>query len=135
MKDENSGEIMLEFIGLRSKMYALKVIKADKEIENYRKKLTSEGYNNQLIENAISNFGITKKAKGVKNSSVRKITFEDYHNCLFNNNILNTNQNLIRSKKHEVYTITQTKIALSPFDDKRVINGYSTKTYPWGFQN
>lgn len=110
MKDENKGKIMLEFIGLRSKMYALKVLKDE------------------------SDFKITKKAKGVTGSSMKKITFQDYKQCLFENDILTVTQNLIRSKKHEVYTICQRKVALSPFDDKRVINGYSTKTYPWGFK-
>ncbi|XP_025073141.1 uncharacterized protein LOC112552333, partial [Pogonomyrmex barbatus] len=55
MKDENNGAIMTEFVGLRAKMYAMRV----------------DGKKD------------TKKAKGVKNNVVaRTITFDDYTRCL-----------------------------------------------------
>ena len=55
MKDENNGVIMIEFVGLRAKIYAVRV---DGKKE-------------------------TKKAKGVKSNIVaRTITFDDYTRCL-----------------------------------------------------
>ncbi|RLU15904.1 hypothetical protein DMN91_011660 [Ooceraea biroi] len=55
MKDENNGAIMTEFVGLRAKMYALKV----------------DGKK------------VTKKVKGVKTNVIaRTITFDDYIQCL-----------------------------------------------------
>ena len=55
MKDENNGAIMAEFVGLRAKMYMVRV----------------DGKND------------TKKAKGMKNNVVaRTITFDDYTRCL-----------------------------------------------------
>ncbi|XP_018365191.1 PREDICTED: uncharacterized protein LOC108762616 [Trachymyrmex cornetzi] len=55
MKDENNGEMMTEFIGLRAKMYALKVIGSSDK----------------------------KRIKGVKKNIVAKpITFDDYMRCL-----------------------------------------------------
>ncbi|XP_071576459.1 uncharacterized protein [Temnothorax nylanderi] len=105
MKDENNGAIMTEFVGLRAKMYALRV----------------DGKKD------------CKKAKGVKNNVIaRTITFDDYTRCLNDEMEITRPQSCIRSKMHEVYTISETKIALSPYDDKRYIVPDSTDTLPWG---
>ena len=42
-------------------------------------------------------------------------------------------QSCIRSKLHEVYTILETKIILSPYNDKRYIVSDSIDTLPWGY--
>jgi len=105
MKDENNGAIMTEFVGLRAKMCALH---ADGKKD-------------------------TKKVKGVKSNVVaRTITFDDYTRCLQNEIEMTRTQSCIRSKLHEVYTISESKIALSPYDDKRYIVPDSTDTLPWG---
>ncbi|XP_071632794.1 uncharacterized protein [Temnothorax longispinosus] len=108
MKDENNGAIMTEFVGknvpLRGKMYALRV--DDKKD--------------------------TKKAKGVKSNVIaRTITFDDYSRCLNDEIEMTRPQSCIRSKKHEVYTISETKITLSLYDDKLYIVPDSTDTLPW----
>jgi len=75
----------------------------------------------------------TKKVKGVKSNVVAKsISFDDYMRCLFDETEMTRKQSCIRSKLHEVYTISETKIALSPYDDKRYILPDSTDTLPWG---
>jgi len=75
----------------------------------------------------------TKKAKGVKNSVVtRTIIFDDYTRCLNEEIEMTRRQSCIRSKLHEVYIVSETKIALSPYDDKRYIVPDSTETLPWG---
>ncbi|XP_024893432.1 uncharacterized protein LOC112468467 [Temnothorax curvispinosus] len=105
MKDENNGAIMTEFVGLRAKMYALRV----------------DGKK------------VCKKAKGVKSNVIAcTITFDDYTRCLNDEIEMTRPQSCIRSKMHEVYTISETKIALSPYDDKRYIVPDSTDTLPWG---
>ncbi|XP_067205407.1 uncharacterized protein [Linepithema humile] len=105
MKDENNGAIMTEFVGLRAKMYALRVT-GQKD---------------------------TKKIKGVKKSVVaRTITFDDYTRCLNAEIELTRRQLCIRSKMHEVYTVSESKLALSPYDDKRHVVSGSTDILPWG---
>ncbi|KYN08231.1 hypothetical protein ALC62_00782 [Cyphomyrmex costatus] len=100
MKDENNGAIMTEFVGLRAKMYALRV----------------DGKRD------------TKKANGVKSSVVaRTISFEDYTRCLKEDIEMTRRQACIRSKLHRVYTVSEKKIALSPYDDKR----YRTRRIPY----
>ncbi|XP_025267369.1 uncharacterized protein LOC112638942 [Camponotus floridanus] len=86
MKDENNGALMLEFVGLRAKMYALRV----------------EGR------------GDTKKSKGVRSSVVaRTLTFDDYERCLRREIEMTREQSCLRSKLHEVYTVRESKVALS----------------------
>jgi len=42
--------------------------------------------------------------------------------------------NIIRSQKHEIYTETVNKIALSANDDKRIIRPDKIQTLAYGFQ-
>ncbi|XP_025264481.1 uncharacterized protein LOC112637930 [Camponotus floridanus] len=105
MKDENNGALMLEFVGLRAKMYMLRV----------------------------ESRGDTKKSKGVRSSVVaRTLTFDDYERCVRRDIEMTREQSCLRSKLHEVYTVRESKIALSPYDDKRYVMPDSTDTLPWG---
>ncbi|XP_024867540.1 uncharacterized protein LOC112451868 [Temnothorax curvispinosus] len=105
MKDENDGAVMTEFVGLRAKMYALKV----------------EGKSD------------TKKIKGVKRNVVaRTITFNDYMHCLNDAIQQSRRQSCIRSTLHKVYTVSELKLAFSPYDDKRYVVFGSYDTLPWG---
>ena len=83
-----------EFVGLRSKMYSL-LLPNDKE---------------------------KKTAKGVKRSFVSKyIRHNEYANCLFDEETTNATFRNIRSIKHQLHTTEISKIALSPYDDKRYL--------------
>lgn len=104
-KDELNGEILTEFVGLRSKMYCVRADRIEK----------------------------MKKAKGVKNYVLKKtITFQDYLDCILKNCNIIRSQNSFRSKNHKVFTVKQSKTALSPFDNKRFILNDNIETLPWG---
>ena len=93
-KDECGGKQMTEFIGLRPKLYACDV----------------EGV------------GESKRAKGVKTSTVKKdITLANYRECLYSGNPQTRSMCVIRSRRHELYSERITKVALCPKDDKRII--------------
>lgn len=63
----------------------------------------------------------------------RKITFDDYVTCIKRKCEIKQTQNTIRSIKHNVYSIEQEKIVLSPFDDKRyIIESNGIDTLAWG---
>ena len=100
MKDESFGVPPSEFVGLRSKMYSL-----------------------------LSSSGAKKTAKGV-NKNVVKYEFKhtNYKTCLLESKIKGAEMQQIRSYQHEIYSIKQKKIGLSPYDDKRYIlnNGFDT---------
>lgn len=109
-KDEANGKVLVEFVGLRAKCYAVRALDAK---------------SNNII----------KRAKGVKKCVVnRNIQFEDYINCIEQNCELKREQNTIRSIKHNVYSICQNKVALNPSDDKRYIIKQSQRvdTLAWG---
>ena len=73
-----------------------------------------------------------RAAKGIKKSIVKnELTHDDYRRCLFDNNAENVKMTFIRSTKHQLYTIKQSKIGLSRYDDKRFIalDGINTKAH------
>ena len=93
-KDEAGGKQITHFVGLRPKLYSFKV-----EEE-----------------------GEIRKAKGVKKNVIKKsLTFEDYKKCLFSEEDLMKEMNVIRSENHDIYSMTVNKVALSANDDKRLI--------------
>ncbi|XP_071637544.1 uncharacterized protein [Temnothorax longispinosus] len=59
-------------------------------------------------------------------------TYKDYVACLRNARELKTHQSWIRSTLHEVYTVSEQKLALSSHDDKRYVTLDSEETLPWG---
>lgn len=105
MKDEYKGKILTDFCGLRSKMYSTRVNRVDK----------------------------SKVIKGIKKCVAKnKISFKDYLDCINTNCNITRTQNSIRSTLHNVYSISQKKIALSPHDDKRYLLENKIDTLAWG---
>ena len=71
-----------------------------------------------------------KKAKGTKKCVIKKkIKFDDYRACLFNNNSVLRSQEVFKSELHDVYTLKLNKIALSSNDDKRLQTYDKITTY------
>ena len=93
MKDECNGKIITNFVALRPKMYCFQIHNQEKE---------------------------EKKAKGVpKNKVKRDLDMNDYENTLHYRKVSNVSFNAIRSKNHQIYSITQTKVGLTSYDNKR----------------
>ena len=104
MKDELNGENIEVFVCLRAKMYPLKTKKEE-----------------------------MKKAKGVKKNIVKKdISHQDYVDCLFEERKFMHTMQTIRSFKHQLYTIKQNKVSLSPYDDKRYLLDDGVSSLPYG---
>ena len=104
MKDELSGGIITEFVALRPKAYSYKT--EDK----------------------------LKKAKGTKKCIINKmLNFNDYKNCLFDNEKVLRSQQRFKSDNHSVYTENINKIALSCNDDKRFVATDGIESYPYGY--
>ena len=93
-KDEAAGRQITHFVGLRPKLCCFK---DDEE-------------------------GETRKAKSVKKNVIKKsLTFEVYKKCLFSEEEVMKEMNIIGSQNHEIFSMTGNKVALSANDDKRWI--------------
>ena len=104
-KDEASGKPIIEFVGLKSKMYSYNVL--DK--------------------------GEQKKAKGVKTNVVEKdIKHSDYLDVLNNNKTMHHQMNSIRSEYDQINSYHLNKISLSPYDDKRYLLDDGITSYAYG---
>ena len=105
MKPEYVNNIITEFVGLRSKMYSLK-------------------FDNNAEE---------KKAKGVKKYVVKEdLKHENYNEILTSGKNIYSTMKMIRSSKHQLYTIEMNKVSLSAYDDKRYILNDGISSYAYG---
>ena len=103
-KDEATGKIIIEFVGLRAKLYSF------------------------IMEDGKEN----KRCKGVKKQVVESsITHEDYKTCLRTGKEQLRKQNILRSYEHDIFSEEVNKIALSALDDKRYILDDGIHTLAW----
>ena len=105
MKDELGGTIMTEYVALRPKTFSYLTDDCEED----------------------------KKAKGTKKCVIkRRLKFNDYKDCLLNNEIMLKSQQRFKSEKHDVYTAEVNKIALSSNDDKRLQTFDRITSYRYG---
>ena len=104
-KDELGGKIIKELCLLRLEAYAY------------------------LMED----YSVKKKAKGTKKCVIkRRLMFENYKDCLFNDKTILRSQQRFKSYPNKAYTKEVNKIALSSDDDKRLQTFNRVTTYPYG---
>ena len=104
-KDEAEGIPIVEFVGLRSKMYS------------YMK----------------DNEKGSRKAKGIKKNVIKqKIQHDNYKDTLFNKKQMHHTMRLIKSEKHQLGSYVVNKTSLSCFDDKRYIHENGVTSYAYG---
>ena len=104
-KDEAAGIPIIEFVGLRSKMYSY--IK-DNEQES-------------------------RTAKGIKKNVIKQqLRHDNYKDTLFNKKQMRHMMRVIKSEKHQIGSYVLDKISLSCFDDKRYIHKNGVTSYAYG---
>ena len=104
-KDETQGIPICEFVGLRSKMYSIK-------LDDNSEKKTAKG----IVRNAIKNH----------------LKHENYKQILETGKRMNSTMKMIRSFDHNIYTVNVTKVSLSAYDDKRYILDDGVSSYAYG---
>ena len=107
MKDEMGGDLILEFVGLRSKMYSI---------------LNYDGANKKTAKGVISE---------VKN---HQITHEDFKISLFEKKQFMHVGAKILQDRHKLFTADVNKVTLSPYNDKKWITreGNTFTSYSFG---
>ena len=77
--------------------------------------------------------GSDKKAKGTKKCVIkRSLKFNDYKECLLNNETILKLQQRFKSERHDVYTEEINNIVLSSNDEKILQTFDKIKPYPYG---
>ncbi|XP_049887050.1 uncharacterized protein LOC126381638 [Pectinophora gossypiella] len=105
-KDELGGQLIVEFVGLRSKLYSIKTEATE-----------------------------LKKAKGTKKAVIKKLSFDDYKTVLLDNCLIKKKNLIFKSLKHEIFTQSLKKVALSFNDDKRIVLKDKISTLSWGHES
>jgi len=104
-KDETNSVPILEFVGLRSKMYSIKLN------DNKQK----------------------KRAKGIKQNIVKNIiTHDDYRKVVLNGTKEYSTMKTIRSSNHQLCSYSINKVGLCAYDDKRYITDDGINTLAYG---
>ena len=104
-KDETAGVPIVEFVGLRSKMYSI---------------LLADGSSKNTANGIKQHFSKTNSKH------------ELYQKCLVEQSRTTVQYNSIRSFDHQLYTIHENKVALSSYDDKRDLLADSFDTLAYG---
>jgi hypothetical protein len=95
MKDEMEGIPIIEFVGLRAKMYSIKTLIAEMD------KMTAKGIMEAVTE--------------------QQITHENFKTSLYEKKRFMHTGSKILQEKHQLYTSDVRKVTLSPFNDKKWI--------------
>ena len=75
---------------------------------------------------------LKKTRKGARKCAIKIVLkFNDYKDCLLNNQIILKVQQRFRSERHNVYTEEINKIALSSNDDK-IFQTFDITSHPYG---
>ena len=104
-KDEAASTPIVEFVGLRSKMYSY------------------------MKDNKLGG----KTAKGIKKNIIKNnIHHENYKDVLLNKKQLRHTMKAIRSEKHQLGSYEINKVSLSCYDDKRYLLEDGIMSYAYG---
>jgi len=101
-KDETKGNDIIEYVGVRSKVYSLR---------------TKNGTKNTC--------------KGVRKSVKNKIPFKTFKKCIKRSTVVHVKQHVLRSKNQEIILEQMHRIAFSCSDDKRYMLDCSIHTLPY----
>ena len=114
-KDETGGHPILEFVGLKPKMYSFQIYKGK-----------TDGRPN-LVEK--------HSAKGIQRATIAKLTHSEYLSQILDPQPQRVPHNRIGAQLHQLYTIDSDKSALCADDDKRLLLADGVNTLAYGHRD
>jgi hypothetical protein len=106
LKDECSAKPILEFIGLKAKLYSILLYDENK-----------------------------KRAKGCQIAVVNKFLTHDHYKQCLDNTIFYVENRRLQGKNQTISTLKLTKQIFTPFCDKRMIDDDGISSKPFGYKN
>ena len=132
-KDETKGNVITDFIGLRSKCYSILAEPNLQEFDEDGSNEDSDTDSDMVGDKIVSKDSKKQfnKAAGVKKHAKRIIDHEKYQQTLDSECDHMITQNLLRSYQHTMHSVTQTKVGLTAYDDKRYLlnDGKTTRAH------
>lgn len=108
-KDELKGNVLKEFVGIRSKTYAMKI-----------------------LSNSLKKEDVLRRTKGITKGYRNTIPFEKFKQCIEQFSRVRLDQYQIRAKNHALKTLLINKLCFSSFDDKRFLLDCGIHSVPYG---
>ena len=87
-----TGEVIHEVLAMKPKLYVIKIAS-----------------------------GEIKRAKGIQRQAVKKLSFDDYKRCLFEEDTHIVTTRRLASSNHDIFLYENKKIAITPLEDKRYL--------------
>ena len=114
-KDEVSGRRITSFVGVRSKLYSLEL----------------QEYYGPLDRDALAPTETTKRAMaGTREAFARHLGHGDFKDIIFNGGDRYVEQKRIKSKGHVLTEVTERKLTMWPYDDKRfLVDAINTRAH------
>ena len=112
-----------EFVGLRSKMYSIKLSLSEEQQKQSDEQVVEGG--KKIDDHKLTAAGVKKKV------AKRELTHDLYRGALLNHRDHYITQKILRSFNHTISNVTQHRIGLTAYDDKRYIlrDGVSTRAH------
>jgi hypothetical protein len=128
-KEECNGKVIEEIICIRSKVYSEKIINISDQFHKYEANNNLDEYYD--IMESEKNGKVVKKLKGITHVVIKNyLTFNNYYNCLLDEEDQYNDVITMNSKKHEMGIYKTNKKSLSAFDDKRYMLKDGINTLP-----
>lgn len=105
LKNETPGDDLVECVGVRSKVYAIR------------------------SENMFDS-----RCKGVRKANRKRLLFDDFKSTVLGDEpkVVTVTQHMLQSKNHQNRLMELSKTAMTSFDDKRYLGPCGIHTFPYG---